>query len=224
MHSTSHVLTVQERAALVDKFLAERFPTPEISLNFKDHYTLLIAVLLSARCTDAKVNQIAPKLFAIADNPYDMIKLSVEQIQKIIQPCGLSPAKAKGIFELSHILVNQYQGQVPRTFEELEELPAIGHKSASVVMAQAFNEPAFPVDTHIHRLAQMWGLTQGKTRTQSEIDLKSLFPPSRWNSLHLQMIHYGREICPARGCDRLRSPLCQACFPNNKIAFKSVRS
>lgn len=224
MNTPSQSLTVQERAKIVDEFLAKTFPDPKISLNFKDHYTLLIAVLLSARCTDAKVNQITPKLFALADNPYDMVKLSVAQIQKIIQPCGLSPAKAKAIFELSHILINQYQGKVPNTFEELEKLPGIGHKSASVVMSQGFHQPAIPVDTHIHRLAQMWGLTTGKTRTQTEIDLKALFPPSRWNSLHLQMIHYGREICPARGCNRLRSPLCQACFPNNTIAFKSVRS
>lgn len=224
MNTPSQSLTVQERAKIIDEFLSKKFPNPTISLNFKDHYTLLIAVLLSARCTDAKVNQITPLLFALADNPYDMVKLSVAQIQKIIQPCGLSPAKAKAIFELSHILINQYQGKVPSTFEELEELPGIGHKSASVVMSQGFYQPAIPVDTHIHRLAQMWGLTTGKTRSQTEVDLKSLFPPNRWNSLHLQMIHYGREICPARGCNRLRSPLCQACFPNNKIAFKSVRS
>jgi endonuclease-3 len=221
MEPIDATLTPQQRAKIVDEFLKKQFPHPKISLNFKDPYTLLIAVLLSARCTDARVNEITPKLFHLADDPFKMVKLSREEIQAIIRPCGLSPAKSKAIFELSHILINEHEGIVPDTFELLERLPGIGHKSASVVMVQAFGQPAIPVDTHIHRLSQMWGLTSGKSRVQTERDLKALFPPERWNSLHLQMIHYGREICPARGCNRLRSPLCQACFPNNRVAFKS---
>lgn len=175
------------------------YPEVPIPLNHKDPYTLLIAVLLSAQCTDVRVNQITPILFAKADNPYDMIKLSVEEIANIIRPCGLSPMKSKGIYGLSHILIDKHNGMVPCSFEALEELPAVGHKTASVVMSQAFGVPAFPVDTHIHRLMHRWGLSNGKNVQQTEKDAKRLFPENLWNELHLQIIWYGREYSPARG-------------------------
>jgi endonuclease-3 len=214
-------LTPEKRAQIVDAFLEKTFPNPKIPLHHKDPYTLLIAVLLSARCLDSRVNEITPFLFEKADNPYAMAKLSIESVQTIIRPCGLSPAKAKAIVGLSKVLIEKHNGQVPETLEMLETLPGVGHKTASVVIVQAFNKPAFPVDTHIHRLAQMWGLTSGKNVKQTEVDLKKLFPETRWNKLHLQMIHYGREICPAKGCNRLRSPLCQLCFPKNTVTFKA---
>ena len=191
----------QERVTFVINTLKELYPTIPIPLNHKDPYTLLIAVLLSAQCTDVRVNQITPLLFAKADNPYDMIKMSVEEIQDIIRPCGLSPMKSKGIHGLSHILIDKHGGKVPQSFEFLEELPAVGHKTASVVMSQAFGVPAFPVDTHIHRLMYRWNLTNGKNVAQTEKDAKRIFPEEIWNDLHLQIIWYGREYSPARGWD-----------------------
>ena len=194
-------MTKQERATFVINTLKEYYPEIPIPLNHKDPYTLLIAVLLSAQCTDVRVNQITPLLFAKADNPYDMVKLSIEEIQDIIRPCGLSPMKSKGIYGLSHILLEKHNGEVPQSFEALEELPAVGHKTASVVMSQAFGVPAFPVDTHIHRLLYRWNLSSGKNVVQTEKDAKSIFPEYLWNDLHLQIIWYGREYSPARGWD-----------------------
>ena len=194
-------MTKLERATFVINTLKEIYPEIPIPLDHKDAYTLLIAVLLSAQCTDVRVNQITPLLFAKADNPYDMVKLSVEEIKEIIRPCGLSPMKSKGIYGLSQILIADYNGQVPCSFEALEALPAVGHKTASVVMSQAFGIPAFPVDTHIHRLMYRWNLSSGKNVIQTEKDAKSIFPESLWNELHLQIIWYGREYSPARGWD-----------------------
>jgi endonuclease-3 len=192
-------MTKQERVTFVINTLKDLYPEIPIPLNHKDPYTLLIAVLLSAQCTDVRVNQITPLLFAKADNPYDMIKMSVEEIATIIRPCGLSPMKSKGIHGLSHILIDKHGGEVPQSFEYLEELPAVGHKTASVVMSQAFGVPAFPVDTHIHRLMYRWNLSNGKNVVQTEKDAKRLFPKETWNDLHLQIIWYGREYSPARG-------------------------
>ena len=194
-------MTKKERATFVINTLKEIYPEIPIPLNHKDAYTLLIAVLLSAQCTDVRVNQITPILFAKADNPYDMEKLSVEEIKEIIRPCGLSPMKSKGIFGLSKILIEKYDGQVPQSFEALEALPAVGHKTASVVMSQAFGVPAFPVDTHIHRLLYRWNLSNGKNVIQTEKDAKVIFPIETWNDLHLQIIWYGRQYSPARGWD-----------------------
>jgi len=194
-------MTKSERVTFVINTLKELYPEIPIPLNHKDPYTLLIAVLLSAQCTDVRVNQITPLLFAKADNPYDMIKMSVEEIREIIRPCGLSPMKSKGIHGLSHILIDKHGGRVPQSFESLEELPAVGHKTASVVMSQAFGVPAFPVDTHIHRLMYRWNLSNGKNVVQTEKDAKRIFPEEAWNDLHLQMIWYGREYSPARGWD-----------------------
>ncbi len=191
----------QEKVQFVIETLNSIYPEIPIPLDHKDPYTLLIAVLLSAQSTDVRVNQITPLLFKLADNPYDMIKLSEEEIREIIKPVGLSPMKAKGIYNLSHILINKHNGQVPASFEALEELPAVGHKTASVVMAQAFNVPAFPVDTHIHRLMYRWGFSNGKNVIQTEKDAKRLFPKDLWNKLHLQIIWYGRQYSPARGWD-----------------------
>ena len=191
-------MTKQERVTFVINTLKELYPVIPIPLDHKDPYTLLIAVLLSAQCTDVRVNQITPLLFAKADNPYDMIKMSVEEIKEIIRPCGLSPMKSKGIHGLSHILIDKHGGKVPESFEFLEELPAVGHKTASVVMSQAFGIPAFPVDTHIHRLMYRWNLSNGKNVVQTEKDAKRIFPEKIWNDLHLQMIWYGREYSPAR--------------------------
>lgn len=189
----------EEKVKFVIETLNEIYPEIPIPLDHKDPYTLLIAVLLSAQSTDVRVNQITPLLFKIADNPFDMIKLSEEEIREIIKPVGLSPMKAKGIYRLSHILIDKYNGKVPVSFKALEELPAVGHKTASVVMAQAFNVPAFPVDTHIHRLMYRWGFTNGKNVVQTEKDAKRLFPKDLWNKLHLQIIWYGRQYSPARG-------------------------
>jgi len=189
----------QEKVDFVIKTLQELYPETPIPLQHKDHYTLLIAVLLSAQSTDKGVNKITPILFELADNPYDMVKLSIEEIREIIKPVGLSPMKSKGIHGLSEILINKYNGQVPNTYEALESLPAVGHKTASVVMSQAFNIPAFPVDTHIHRLLYRWGLSNGKNVVQSEKDAKRIFPKDLWNKLHLQIIFYGRQYSPARG-------------------------
>lgn len=189
----------EARAKFVINTLKEFYPSIPVPLDHKDPYTLLIAVLLSAQCTDVRVNQITPLLFAKADNPYDMVKMSVEEIKEIIKPCGLSPMKSKGIYGLSQILIEKYNGIVPADFKALESFPGVGHKTASVVMSQAFGVPAFPVDTHIHRLMYRWNLSNGKNVVQTEIDAKRLFPKECWNDLHLQMIWYGREYSPARG-------------------------
>jgi len=194
-------MTKQEKVDFVINTLNTLYPEIPIPLDHKDPYTLLVAVLLSAQCTDIRVNKITPLLFAKADNPYDMIKMSVEEIKDIIRPCGLSPMKSKGIYGLSHILIDKYNGEVPQSFKALEALPAVGHKTASVVMSQAFGVTAFPVDTHIHRLMYRWNLTNGKNVTQTEKDAKRLFPKETWNDLHLQIIWYGREYSPARGWD-----------------------
>jgi endonuclease-3 len=201
-------MTRAERAAFVDRRLEELYPETPVPLDHRDPYTLLIAVLLSAQCTDKRVNQVTPALFARADNPAAMARVPVEEIRAIIRPCGLSPQKARAIAGLSRILFEQHGGEVPRTFEELEALPGVGHKTASVVMAQAFGVPAFPVDTHIHRLARRWKLSSGRSVEQTERDLKALFPREHWNRLHLRIIFYGREHCTARGCD---GTVCEIC-------------
>jgi endonuclease-3 len=209
-------MTRAERAALIDRRLTELYPDPPIPLHHKDPFTLLIAVLLSAHTTDKSVNKATPELFALADTPEKMAKVPVSDIQRIIRPVGLSPTKAKNISALSRILVEKHGGQVPRTFEELEALPGVGHKTASVVMVQAFGVPAFPVDTHIHRLAERWGLSNGRNVEQTEADLKELFPREHWNKLHLQFIYYGREHCTARGCDGTVCELCREVFPSGR--------
>ncbi|UTF60493.1 endonuclease III [Gilvimarinus sp. DA14] len=209
-------LNKAERVALIQQTLNQLYPAPPIPLDHFDAYSLLVAVLLSAQCTDERVNQVTPSLWALADNPFDMAKVPVEQIQSVIRPCGLSPQKSKAISVLSQRLVAEYNGMVPADMEALESLPGVGHKTASVVMAQAFGVPAFPVDTHIHRLAQRWGLTSGKNVVQTERDLKRLFPKDAWNKLHLQIIFYGREHCTARGCDGRVCGLCRACYPARK--------
>lgn len=191
-------MTKKEKAQFIISELEKHYPETPVPLDHKDAYSLLIAVLLSAQCTDERVNKITPLLFAIADNPFDMVKVPVAKIQEIIRPCGLSPRKAAAISELSKILVEKHKGQVPASFEELEELPGVGHKTASVVMAQAFGIPAFPVDTHIHRLLTRWGITNGKNVEQTERDAKKIFPKELWNKLHIQIIFYGREYSPAR--------------------------
>lgn len=192
-------ITKKEKVAAIVAILDELYPEVPIPLDHTDPYTLLVAVLLSAQCTDERVNQITPKLFAKANNPYDMVKMSIDEIQAIIKPCGLSPMKSKGIWHLSQMIINQHGGEVPQDFAALEAMPAVGHKTASVVMAQAFGVPAFPVDTHIHRLMYRWGLSNGKSVEQTERDGKRLFPKEKWNKLHLQIIYYGREYCPAKG-------------------------
>lgn len=201
--------TRRERAKDIQTMLDEMYPETPIPLNHQDPYTLLIAVLLSAQCTDERVNRITPLLFERADNPKDMVKMSPEEIQEIIRPCGLSKNKANAIYGLSRILLDKYDGEVPKSFEELEELPGVGHKTASVVMSQAFGVPAFPVDTHIHRLANRWCLSTGKSVEKTERDLKKLFPPESWNKLHLQIIFFGREHCPARGHNPEQCPICK---------------
>lgn len=206
----------KERVEYIYKRLEELYPETPVPLDHTDAYTLLIAVLLSAQCTDIRVNQVTPKLFKRANTPKKMIKLSVDEIEEIIRPCGLAPRKAKAIWVLSDMLLKEHNGEVPASFEHLEKLPGVGHKTASVVMAQAFNVPAFPVDTHIHRIAQQWELTNGKNVVQTEKDLKRLFPEDLWNKLHLQIIFYGREYCTARQCNGLQCEICQACFPNRK--------
>ncbi len=205
-----------QKVQFVIETLQKTYPKIPIPLDHKDPYTLLIAVLLSAQCTDVRVNKITPLLFSKADNPFDMVKLTVEEIKNIIRPCGLSPMKSKGIHGLSKILIKKHNGEVPKSFEELEELPAVGHKTASVVMSQAFNVPAFPVDTHIHRLMYRWNLTNGKNVIQTEKDAKRLFPKELWNDLHLQIIWYGREYSPARGWDLDKDII------TSKIGRKSV--
>lgn len=201
-------MTKQQKANEIQAILEDLYPTTPIPLDHKDSFTLLIAVLLSAQCTDARVNQITPLLFARADTPQAMIELDVDEIRAIIRPCGLSPRKSKAISGLSHILLDQHDGEVPASFEALEALPGVGHKTASVVMSQAFGVPAFPVDTHIHRLAYRWGLTTGKNVEKTEKDLKKLFEKETWNKLHLQIIFFGREYCPARGHKMRSCPIC----------------
>ncbi|MBK9272287.1 MAG: endonuclease III [Saprospiraceae bacterium] len=201
-------LSKKQKAIEIQKILEALFPDVPVPLQHKDPFTLLVAVLLSAQCTDERVNKITPQLFALADNPSDMSKLSLETIKEMIRPCGLSENKSKAIKSLSEILHNKYHDQVPDQLELLEELPGVGHKTASVVMAQAFGVPSFPVDTHIHRLAWRWGLSSGKNVTQTETDLKKLFPKDNWNKLHLQIIYFGRKFCPARGHQKALCPIC----------------
>ena len=207
-----------EKVKFIINTLEDLYPKVEVPLNHKDPYTLLIAVLLSAQSTDAGVNKITPKLFAKADNPYEMIKMSIDEIRKIIRPVGLSPMKSKGIYGLSKILIEKHDGKVPKNLKDLEELPAVGHKTASVVISQAFGIPAFPVDTHIHRLMFRWGLSTGKSVKKTEEDAKRIFPKNLWNKLHIQIIYYGREFCPARGWNFKNDIITQ------KIGRKSVIS
>lgn len=221
MPAMKQLRTKQARAAYIERRLAELYPETPIPLHHRDPYTLLVAVLLSAQCTDKRVNEVTPRLWAMADNPADMARQTVAKIRAIIRPCGLSPQKAKAIAGLSRILVEQHGGQVPRTFAELEALPGVGHKTASVVMSQAFGVPTFPVDTHIHRLAQRWKLTSGRSVEQTERDLKKLFPREHWNALHLRIIYYGREHCTARGCDGTKCEICRTLFPERKRAVKT---
>ena len=212
-----------DRATYVMSRLNEIYPETPVPLNHRNNFELLIAVLLSAQCTDERVNQVTPHLFALADNPLGMSKLETEKIYEIIRPCGLAPQKSSNISKLSIILCEQHQGVVPSNFEDLERLPGVGHKTASVVMSQGFGYPAFPVDTHIHRLAQRWGLTSGKNVTQTEKDLKRLFPQEKWNKLHLQIIFYGRSHCSARGCDGTKCEICTTFFPRRKKPFKAKK-
>ena len=202
-------MTKKQKVENIINILEQEFPETPVPLDHTDPYTLLIAVLLSAQCTDERVNKITPLLFAKANNPWDMVKLTVEEIKEIIRPCGLSPAKSKAIHTLSQILIDKYQGEVPADMEKLEELPGVGHKTASVVMAQSFGIPSFPVDTHIHRLLYRWGLSNGKNVTQTEKDAKRLFPKHLWNKLHLQIIFFGRKYCPARAHNPQECPICK---------------
>ena len=211
----------EERFIYIRKELQKLYPETPIPLDHDSIYTLLIAVLLSAQCTDVRVNQVTPELFKLANNPFDMSLVDPDEIRKIIRPCGLSPKKSKAIAELSKILCEKYEGQVPESFEALEALPGVGHKTASVVMSQGFNHPAFPVDTHIHRLAQRWRLSRGKNVKQTEKDLKKGFPIEDWNKLHLQIIFYGREYCTARGCD---GRVCKICSEVNKGRKSPVKT
>ena len=217
-------MTKKERVVYVSQKLDELYPDPPIPLDHEDEYTLLVAVLLSAQCTDIRVNKTTPALFTLAKEPKGMAKLSVEAIDKIVRPCGLSPRKATAIRDLSRILIAKHEGRVPDSFEALEELPGVGHKTASVVMTQAFGHPAFPVDTHIHRLAQRWGLTSGKNVIRTETDLKALFPKERWNRLHLQIIYYGREHCSARGCNGTVCEICRTCYPKRRKAVVTQKA
>ncbi|HMP72389.1 MAG TPA: endonuclease III [Kiritimatiellia bacterium] len=209
-------MTRTERAGWILQRLEALYPEVSVPLDHRDPYTLLVAVLLSAQCTDERVNRTTPELFALADTPEAMTRLTPAQIETMIRPCGLGPAKSKAIHGLSKLLVERHGGEVPCSFEALEALPGVGHKTASVVMAQAFGMPAFPVDTHIHRLAQRWKLTSGRNVTETEKDLKQLFPKECWNKLHIQIILYGREYCTARGCDGTTCPLCRELFPKRK--------
>lgn len=209
-------MTKAEKVQYIIDELEKCYPVVDVPLDHKDPYTLLVAVLLSAQCTDKRVNQITPLLFKRADNPYDMVKMSVEEIKEIIRPCGLSPMKSKGIFGLSQILIDKHNGEVPADMDALEELPAVGHKTASVVMAQAFDVPSFPVDTHIHRLLTRWGITNGKSVVQTEKDAKRLFPKEVWNKLHIQIIYYGREYSPSR------NPKLSVDYITKNIATKKV--
>ena len=213
-----------ERAKFIVNFLEDLYPRTPIPLKHHNLFQLLIAVLLSAQCTDERVNKVTPLLFKYASNPKKMQAMPVEKIYEIIRPCGLAPQKSKAISLLSTILVQKFQGNVPESFEELEKLPGVGHKTASVIMSQGFGHPAFPVDTHIHRLAQRWGLTNGKNVTQTEKDLKKLFPKKSWNKLHLQIIYYGREFCKARDCYGLTCKICTTCYPKRKKPIKTIKT
>jgi endonuclease-3 len=211
-------MTRQQRAEYIARRLAELYPAPPIPLAHRDTYTLLVAVLLSAQCTDKRVNQVTPALFARAADAAAMVRVPVAEIEAIVRPCGLAPQKARAIRALSEILVTQHEGAVPRDWVALEALPGVGHKTASVVMAQAFGEPAFPVDTHIHRLAKRWGLSDGRSVERTERDLKALFPCEQWNALHLRFIYYGREHCTARGCDGTVCEICRALYPGRRTS------
>ena len=213
-----------ERTSSILKILNQTYPKVPTPLKHKNPFELLIAVLLSAQCTDDRVNKITPLLFAKANNPLKMQKVPVKTIYNIVRPCGLAPQKSKAISNLSTILVKKFNGRVPENFEELEKLPGVGHKTASVVMSQGFGHPTFPVDTHIHRLAQRWGLTSGKNVKQTEKDLKMLFPKQSWNKLHLQIIYYGREVCTARSCYGLECKICKTCYPNRKSPIKTKKA
>ena len=213
-----------ERAKFIVKFLEQTYPRTPVPLNNKNVFELLVAVLLSAQCTDDRVNKVTPSLFKIANNPFKMEKVPVEKIYEIVRPCGLAPQKSKAISNLSKILVNKFDGIVPKDINELEKLPGVGHKTASVVVSQGFGIPAFPVDTHIHRLAQRWGLTNGKNVKTTENDLKRLFPKEKWNKLHLQIIFYGREFCSAWACDGTVCKICTTCYPKRKKAVKTKKS
>jgi endonuclease-3 len=217
-------MTKAERVSFVLQRLAQLYPDPPVPLDHRDAYTLLVAVLLSAQCTDVRVNLITPKLWVLASTPQAMAQVPVAEIEKVVKPCGLGPQKAKAIQKLSQILVEKYGGQVPADLALLEELPGVGHKTAQVVMAQSFGVPSFPVDTHIHRLAQRWKLTEGKNVIQTERDLKRLFPMESWNRLHLQIIFYGREYCSARGCDGTVCEICTTLFPDRKRALKTKKA
>ena len=217
-------MTRQERALIVERILHKQYPRPPIPLNHHDNFSFLIAVLLSAQCTDERVNTVTPELFKTASTPKAMSKLKREKIYQIIKPCGLGPKKSKAIKNLSKILVNKFNSKVPSNFDDLESLPGVGHKTASVIMSQAFGEPAFPVDTHIHRLAQRWGLSSGKNVVQTEKDLKRLFPKKYWNKLHLQIIYYGREYCKARECYGLTCKICTTCYPKRKKPIKTKKA
>lgn len=213
----------KERVQFILYYLDKVYPQTPIPLNHKNSFELLVSVLLSAQCTDERVNKVTPELFSIANNPMKMARVNTNKIYSIIRPCGLAPKKSKAISSLSKILAKEFNGQVPEDFQELEKLPGVGHKTASVVMSQGFGHPAFPVDTHIHRLAQRWGLTNGKNVKQTEKDLKRLFPINAWNKLHLQIIFYGREYCQARSCYGLSCVICKRCFPNRKKAIKTKK-
>ena len=213
----------KERIQFILYYLDKVYPQTPIPLNHKNSFELLISVLLSAQCTDERVNKVTPELFSIANNPMKMARVNTNKIYSIIRPCGLAPKKSKAISSLSKILAKEFNGQVPEDFQELEKLPGVGHKTASVVMSQGFGHPAFPVDTHIHRLAERWGLTNGKNVKQTEKDLKRLFPINAWNKLHLQIIFYGREYCQARSCYGLSCVICKRCFPNRKKAIKTKK-
>ena len=217
-------MKLKERVVFIDQKLDELYPDPPIPLDHVDPYTLLIAVLLSAQCTDARVNKVTPALFQLASTPEEMAQRSVEEINAIVRPCGLAPRKARAIHELSHLLIKLHKAKVPQSMDALEALPGVGHKTASVVMAQAFGVSSFPVDTHIHRLAQRWKLTNGKSVAQTEKDLKRHFVEDRWNSLHLQIIYYGREYCPAHACHGLTCPICKTCFPERKNKVKNRKA
>ena len=213
-----------ERALFIRHFLEKLYPSTPIPLNHRNIFELLISVLLSAQCTDERVNKVTPKLFKLANSALKMQNIDVRKVYEIIRPCGLAPKKSKAIIELSKIIVEKYRGIVPKKIELLEQLPGVGHKTASVVISQGFGIPAFPVDTHIHRLAQRWGLTNGKSVKQTEIDLKKIFPVESWNKLHLQIIFYGREFCTARGCNGTLCEICKKCFPKRKKAFKHKKA
>jgi len=214
-------VTKRERADCIRRELARLYPETPVPLHHRDPFTLLVAVLLSAQCTDERVNRTTPRLWELAPDPETMARTPVSEIEAVIRPCGLAPRKARNLSELSRILVEEHGGQVPAALEALERLPGVGHKTASVVLAQAFGKPAFPVDTHIHRLAQRWKLTDGKNVVQTERDLKRLFPEEEWNQMHLRIIFYGREYCTARRCDGTVCPICRTCFPDRKRPVKT---